>query len=50
MAATAKTKARVKKKPVKAGSTEMAHGGFPTNKAMLIRTKLIAEIKKKNNG
>lgn len=50
MAATAKTKAKVKKKPIKAGYTPRQHGGFPTNKAMLIRAKLIADIKKRNNG
>lgn len=50
MAASAKVSTKVKKKPIKAGSTQRPHGGFPTNKAVLIRAKLIADVKKKNNG
>lgn len=46
--ATAKTKVKkVKKKPIKAGSTPRPHGGFPTQAVI----KLNAKIKnKKSNG
>lgn len=49
--AKAKTKAGVKKRPpVKAG-TNRGHGGFPTQKVILITSKIKADIaKKKNNG
>jgi hypothetical protein len=43
-----KVKASVKKKPVKAGSTPQPHGGFPTQKVITIRSKVIADIKKKD--
>ena len=48
--AKAKTSASVKKRPVKAG-TYRGHGGFPTQKVILITSKIKADIaKKKNNG
>lgn len=42
-----KTKVSVKKKPIKAGS-KTPHGGFPTQKVILINAKLKADIDKKN--
>lgn len=48
--AKATIKAKVKKKPVKAGSTDKTHGGFPTQKAILIRSQIIANVKRKTNG
>lgn len=48
--ATASVKAKVKKKPVKAGSTPRPHGGIPTDKIVEIRAKIIADIKKRNDG
>lgn len=48
--AKAKTTASARKKPVKAG-TNRGHGGFPTQKVILITSKIKADIaKKKNNG
>lgn len=35
-----KVKASTRKKPVKAGSTPRPHGGFPTQKVILITKKL----------
>jgi hypothetical protein len=35
-----KPTARVKKKPVKAGSSNNKHGGFPTSKLILITKEL----------
>lgn len=43
--ATTKVK-KVKKKPIKAGSTTREHGGFPTQAVI----KLNAKIKNKKNG
>lgn len=43
--ATVKTKAKAKKKPVKAGSSNMEHGGVPTSKIVKIRAKLLSELK-----
>ena len=40
--AKVKTKVKVKKKPVKAGSTPRPHGGFPTKKVIKITAKLKA--------
>ena len=40
--AKVKTKVKVKKKPVKAGSTSRPHGGFPTKKVIKITAKLKA--------
>lgn len=37
---TMKPTARVKKKPVKAGSSNNKHGGFPTSKLILITKEL----------
>lgn len=49
--AKGKTKASVKKKPIKAGSTNRQHGGLPTQKVILITSKIKADIeKRKNNG
>lgn len=48
--AKAKTSASVKKRPVKAG-TNRKHGGFPTQKVILITSKIKADIaKRQNNG
>ena len=41
---TVKPTARLKKKPVKAGSSNNKHGGFPTSKLILI-TKDLKEKK-----
>lgn len=38
--AKGKIKSSVKKKPVKAGSTDKTHGGFPTAKVVKIVTKI----------
>ena len=38
--AKAKIKSNVKRKPVKAGSTDKTHGGFPTAKVVKIVTKI----------
>lgn len=35
-----KTKTKVKKSPVKAGSTHKEHGGLPTQKVILITSKI----------
>ena len=48
--AKGKLKATTRKKPIKAGSTDKTHGGFPTQKAILIRSAIIANLKKKGNG
>ena len=49
--AKGKTKAIVKKSPIKAGSTHRQHGGLPTRKVILITSKVKADIeKRKNNG
>jgi hypothetical protein len=37
--ASVKTKAKMKKKPVKAGSSYKAHGGLPTAKLVAIMKK-----------
>jgi hypothetical protein len=37
---TMKPTARVKKKPVKAGSSNNKHGGYPTSKLVLITKKV----------
>lgn len=37
---TMKPTARVRKKPVKAGSSNNKHGGFPTSKLILITKEL----------
>lgn len=42
--ARGKVKAKVKRKPVKAGSTPKPHGGFPTEAVI----KLTAKVKKSN--
>lgn len=41
-----KVKAKVKKKPVKAGSTDKSHGGAPTSKLV----KIVTKIKNKNKN
>jgi len=46
--AKAKTSASVRKRPVKAGANRK-HGGFPTQKIILITSKIKADIKKKKN-
>lgn len=38
--ATVKTKAKAKKKPVKAGSSYKGHGGLPTAKLVAIMKKI----------
>ena len=40
MVATSKVSTKVKKKPIKAGSTRRKHGGFPTQKVITISTKI----------
>ena len=48
--AKGKTSASARKRPVKAG-TNRGHGGFPTQKVILITSKIKADIaKKKNTG
>lgn len=44
--AKGKTKAKVKKAPVKAGANRK-HGGFPTQKIILITSKIKADIEQK---
>lgn len=39
-----------KAKPIKAGSTSRKHGGFPTQKIVQIRAKILTDIQKKKDG